>query len=238
MLTSIVADRRSRGSGRPPGEPQAEWRSVLVLALAALEAGLADIGLAAHHHRIVSRTQVSGGQAATEGELAKVRGRVLGSMPLSAPNAQKVENFLLTHFGVLPSQIVIPKEAEFTTLRKPVALGGAGQGTPAKFVGDWSELAARLDAIQYFRNAVVHADSRRLGAIPQNAARMGEGVTSSIWARQKDNTWSIQMPHAITAVRTTVAVFNTVASVVLSSVSYGASTAPFLKPPDELVPLD
>lgn len=236
LLISIAADRSSRGSGRPPGEPQAEWRAVLVLALAALEAGLVDIGLAAHHQRIVNQKPASVTTTAIEGELA--RARSLTSMSLSAPNAQKVENFMFAQFGILPSQIAIPKEAQFTTRSKPVALGGAGRGTPAQFIGDWKELAARLDAIQYFRNAVVHADSHKLSEIPKNTARHLKAVTGSIWARQKNDTWSIQMPHAVTAVRTTVAVFNTVASELLSVVKYGASVADILKPPDDIVPFD
>lgn len=123
LLSTIAADRRSRGSGRPPGQPQAEWRAVLVLALAALEAGLVDVGLAAHHHRISNQTTALGGGAATAAELTRARGRLLNSLPLSAPNAQKIEGFMLAQFGVLRSMIVVPSVAHFTARRKPQALG-------------------------------------------------------------------------------------------------------------------
>ena len=236
LLTSIVDDRSSRGSGRPPGEPQAEWRAVLVLALAALEAGLVEIGLAAHYQRIISRTKATDDEETITKELTRARGRILGEMSLSAPNAQKVENFILAQFGVLPSQIVIPEAAHFETRHKLVALGGAGRGTPVSFVGNWTELAARLDAIQYFRNAIVHADSHKLAAIPQRAASLPQGVTGSIWARMKDDTWSIQMPHAVTAVRTTVAVFNTMAYTLLSYTNCGGTIESALESPDKLVP--
>lgn len=236
LLTSIVADRRSRGSGRPPGEPQAEWRAVLVLALAALEAGLVDVGLTAHHHRIRSRS--AAGTAVTNEELSRARGRLLGSLPLSAPNAQKIENFLLAQFGVLPSQIVVPPEAHFTARAKAVALGGAGSGSPVAFAGNWTELAARLDAIQHFRNAIVHADSRKLSALPQAASSLPDSVRASIWAKQADRTWSVQMPHAVTAVRTTVAVFNTVTFVVYSAAGLPGSNWAALRRPDEVVPFE
>ncbi|MXZ96943.1 MAG: hypothetical protein F4Y99_13575 [Acidimicrobiaceae bacterium] len=236
LLMSIVKDRRSRGSGRPPGEPQAEWRAVLVLALAALEAGLVDVGLAAHHHRIRFRGGAS--TAATDEELARARGRLLTSLPLSAPNAQKVENFMLAQFGVLPSQIVVPPQAHFTTRVKAVALGGAGSGSPAEFAGEWQELAARLDAIQYFRNAIVHADSQKLETVPPSAQSLSDGAKGSIWALTKAGDWSLQMPHAVTAVRTTVAVFNTVSYTIYSAVGLSSSTSGGLKRPDEVVPFE
>ncbi len=238
LLRAIATDRRSRGSGRPPGQPQAEWRAVLVLALAALEAGLVDVGLAAHHHRVSSRCDALGDGAATEKELTRARGRLLSSLPLSAPNAQKIENFMLSQFGVLPSRIVVPPVAHFTARRKREALGGAGSGTKASFRGGWDELAARLDAIQYFRNAIVHADSRKLTTIPGAASSLPESVQDSIWARQKDGNWSLQMPHAVTAVRTTVAVFNTVADTLYAAAGLDESAQAVLRRPDEVVPFD
>ena len=238
LLTAIAADRSSRGSGRPPGQPQAEWRAVLVLALAALEAGLVNVGLAAHHHRIESRSATLGKGSATTNELARARGRLLSSLPLSAPNGQKIENFMLAQFGVLPSQIVIPEVARFTARRKPAALGGAGRGTSTRFSGDWSELAARLDAIQHFRNAIVHADSRKLTTIPKAASRLPERARDSIWATQKDGTWSLQMPHTVTAVRTTVSVFNTVVVALDSVAGLGESSRSVLRRPDDVVPFE
>lgn len=233
LLTSIVEDRRARGSGRPPGEPQAEWRAVLVLAMAALEAGLVDVGLAVHHHRIVDRAG-SGTQVAEE--LARARGRLVDSLPLSVPNSQKIENFMLSQFGVLPSQIRISPVAQFTTRSKPVALGGAGSGSRVPFSGDWKELAARLDAIQHFRNAIAHADSRRLTTIPQSASGLPENKRGSIWARQRDETWSLQMPHTVTAVRTTVSVFITVTGMLCSVASLPQGDSAGLRSPDTVVP--
>ncbi len=238
LLTAIAADRSSRGSGRPPGQPQAEWRAVLVLALAALEAGLVDVGLATHYHRIKRRSPIIGNDTETTEELARARGRLLSSLPLSAPNAQKIENLMLAQFGVLTSQIAIPEVARFTARRKPSARGGAGRGTSTPFSGDWSELAARLDAIQHFRNAIVHADSRKLTTIPTAASGLPEHVQGSIWANQTDGTWSLQMPHAVTAVRTTVAVFNTVAFVLYSVAGMGESSQSVLMPPDDVVPFE
>ncbi len=145
---------------------------------------------------------------------------------------------MLAQFGVLPSQIVVPPEAHFTTRAKAVALGGAGSGSPNRFAGNWTELAARLDAIQHFRNAIVHADSRKLVTIPQAASSLPDRVKASIWANQADGTWSVQMPHTVTAVRTTVAVFNTVAFVVYAAAGLRESNWAALRPPDEVVPFE
>jgi len=238
LLAAIAKDRKSRSSGRPRGQPQAEWRAVLVLALAALEAGLVDVGLAVHHHRVVSRSESLGDEAAIEKELARTRGRLLDLLPLSAPNAQKIENFMLAHFGVLPSHISVPRAAHFTARSKPEALGGAGSGTKVPFSGSWSELATRLDAIQYFRNAIVHADSRKLATIPSAASNLPKRVRGSIWARQKDGNWSLQMPHAVTAVRTTAAVFNTVAFNLFAATGLDESAQAVLRKPDKVVPFD
>jgi len=208
------------------------------LALAALEAGLVDVGLAAHYHRFVSRDGALGDGTATENELASARGRLLNSLPLSVPNAQKIENFMLAQFGVLPSGIVVPPVAHFTARCKPVALGGAGSGSRAPFTGGWDELAARLDAIQHFRNAIVHADSRKLTTIPHAASALPESIRGSIWASQKDGNWSLQMPHAVTAVRTTAAVFNTVAFTLYAAAGLDETVQAVLEPPDKVVPFD
>lgn len=230
LLASQVADRRSRSSGRPPRPSQAEWRAVVVLALAALETGLEDVLLVAHHQRI---TSVAVGVGATELEAA--RGRLLKSLSLSAPDAQKIENTVLAHFGVLPSQISIPAVAQFTTRRKPHAWEGTGTDIP--FSGDWRELATRLDAIQYFRNAVAHADSTKLKKVPQSVRSLPTGAQGSVCALKKDGTWSLQMPHAVTAVRTTVAVYNVVADALASVVNPGKPPQFGLRSPDEVVPV-
>lgn len=99
-------------------------------------------------------------------------------------------------------------------------------------------MAARLDAIQYFRNAIVHADSQKLTTIPQAAAALPDSVRGSIWASQKDATWSLQMPHAVTAVRTTAAVFNTVAFTLYAAAGLDDSVQTVLRRPDEVVPFD
>ena len=46
------------------------------------------------------------------------------------------------------------------------------------------------------------------------------------------------MPHAVTAVRTTVAVFNTVAFVLYSVAGMGESSQSVLMPPDDVVPFE
>ena len=235
LLKSIVRDRRSRGSGRPPGAPQAEWRAVVVLAVAALEAGLMDLALAAHHHRI---TKSVTSKAGTSAQLTTERRRLVDVLQLSAPNAHKIENFLLSHFGVRPAQIAVPAIAHFTTRSKQVALGGAGSGSRVPFNGDWRELSIRLDAIQYFRNAIAHADSRKLTTIPARALSLSPREQGSIWARQKNGMWSLQMPHAVTAVRTTVSVFNTVAEVLHSFAHLGRTGMPDLMKPDDVVPFN
>ena len=237
LLISIAADRRSRGRGRPPGEPQAEWRAVLVLALAALEAGLVDTGLATHHHRIVKLAKPPR-LSDSDNEMARARGRLLTSLPLSTPNAQKIENFLLSQFGVLPSRIIVPEVAHFTTLRKLKARKGAGSGIPGRFAGEWPELAARLDVIQYFRNAIAHADSRKLHTIPRVASSLSDKIIGTMWARTEEATWSLQMPHAVTAVRTIVSVFNTVTFTLCSVAHLKTANQPILRPPDEIVPFD
>ncbi len=99
--------------------------------------------------------------------------------------------------------------------------------------GGWSPIRA---ASQYFRNAIVHADSRKLTTIPGAASSLPESVQDSIWARQKGGNWSLQMPHAVTAVRTTVAVFNTVADTLYASAGLDESAQAVLRTPDEVVP--
>ena len=63
-------------------------------------------------------------------------------------------------------------------------------------------------------------------------------MQGSIWVRQEDGRWSLQMPHAVTAVRTTVAVFNTVAFMLYSAAGLGGPSQSVLRPPDEVVPFD
>lgn len=234
LLTSIVQDRRSRGSGRPPGEPQAEWRAVLVLAVAALEAGLVDVGLAVHHHRLLNPRDPTAAPNSPD-EITRARGRLMNSLPLSTPNGSKIENFMLSQFGVLPSQITVPVVAHFTTLRKPTARGGVGSGAPGQFTGNWSDLAERLDVIQYFRNAIAHADSRKLQTPPQVKSNTSNDK-GTMWAKKTDSTWSLQMPHTVTAVRATVSVFNTVAFTLFSVVGLGTSSQSVLRSPDDVVP--
>ena len=235
FLQVIISDRGSRSSGRPPGEPQAEWRAVLVLAMAALEAGLVEIALAAHHDRILRSSASVENDTQVSHQLARTRGRLIDSLPLSVPSAQKIENFLLTQFGLLPSQIVIPEEARFTARTKRDSWRGAGSGGRVRFSGDWQELGARMDAIQYLRNAIAHGDSRKLDTMPQWAEQLSGEVKSSIWARKKDDTWTLQMPHAVTAVRTTVAVFNTVTNMLCSIIDPSQSTKVTLRQPDVII---
>ncbi|MCY4068071.1 MAG: hypothetical protein OXE79_03025 [Acidimicrobiaceae bacterium] len=162
----------------------------------------------------------------------------MNSMPLSAPNAQKIENFMMAHFGVLRSMITVPDVANFTARCKQKARGGSGSGTTLQFSGGWDELAVRLDAIQYFRNAIVHADSQKLAEIPQSLSALSSSLRSSMWAEKENSSWSLQMPHAVTAVRTAAAVFNTVAFTLYNAVGLDASDMAVLKPPDEVVPFN
>ncbi|WP_420612671.1 hypothetical protein [Candidatus Spongiisocius sp.] len=178
------------------------------------------------------------GEAALQEDMTRARGRLLDSLPLSTPNAQKIEKFLLSQFGVLPSQIKVPPSAHFTTLRKKLALGGAGSGIPGRLEGKWAELAVRLDSIQYLRNAIAHADPRKLETIPQAASNLPDEVVATMWARKRDNSWSLQMPHAVTAVRTTVSVFNTVAFMLFTVTGLWESNQSVLRPPDNVVPFD
>ena len=206
--------------------------------------------LSAHLERIPADT--AAGANLKQHEIDRITNQLRNQISLSAPNAQKIENTLLSQFGIPPDRIEVPGIAHFTARSKQSARGGAGSGNPLPFSGTWQELATHLNTIQYFRNATVHADTRKLETIPGNVSQLSEQSKASLWATTVTDDWSIQMPHAVTALRTVVAVFNTVVyslderakSLALASttnpvVKEGISqtnVGPNLRLPDQVVP--
>lgn len=188
-----------RGSGRPPGPRDLYWPTVVSLSVASLEAGLEDIIFAAHGVRMggegdLIRSEVNAPDRNPRGWLVEER--------LMTPNARKLERVLFADFGLMLGDL--PEESRFTAMKKEVALGGAGRGVPTTSPSTWRELRTYFEALSHIRNATAHGDVRKLGSSPPAA----EGL---LWVKQKSGPWSVQMPHALTALRATLAIFNAVA---------------------------
>lgn len=131
-----------------------------------------------------------------------------------SPNCQKLERILFMDFGVLLDQL--PASATFTARKKDWSKGGAGSGTDTPGPTSWAELGKYLDTSSYIRNATAHGDAAKLGKHPANCKGM-------LWLEREDGTWSVQLPHALTALRATLAVFNTVAEALAQRIGYGGA---------------
>lgn len=187
------------GSGRRPGPRSLYWQTVAVSSLAALEAGLEDLIFAAHAarqgaagHVIVKGTNSADGNPR----------KWLVEDRLMAPNAQKIERVVFADFGVLLD--ALPAAAQFHARKKASPNGGDGRGSSVAGPANWSELGEYLNTLHYIRNAAAHGDATKLGRSPTGA----EGL---LWLKKQNGEWSVQQPHALTALRAVVAAFNAVA---------------------------
>lgn len=191
---------KGSGSGRRDGPRHLYWQTVAVFAFAALEAGLDDLVFAAH-----------GARQRAEGEPVAAGINSLDSNPrdwlvsnrLQSPSPRVVSRILFQDFGVMLGNL--PPIAMFEVRRKVSSKAGSGQGDATPGPPDWKALSSYLDALSYIRNAAAHGDPVKLHA---GRPAHGEG---DLWVKLQNGRWSVQQPHALTALRTALSVYNTVA---------------------------
>lgn len=211
----------SRGSGRRSGPRHVQWAVTIVAAYASLEAGLENLMVAAHGHR-TGKT----GHATLSRKLRKY----LVEQPLAAPNAAKIERLLFSQFGIELGALTDP--ARFTVRQKRLPHAGSGRGERKPSPVDWSGLRELLAAVSYIRNAVAHGDTRRQSLLP--SAGSGPAGAGLAWVQKADGTWSVQQPHALTGIRTTIAAYNAVAASLDAAIGFlGGAT--MLESPDDLI---
>lgn len=191
---------KGSGSGRREGPRHLYWQTVAVFAFASLEAGLEDLLFAAHGAR-----QGSEGKPVSAGSNSPDRNPRdwLVSKRLQNPSPQVVSRILFQDFGVVIGDL--PPIARFEVRRKLSSKGGSGRGDATPGPSDWKELSLYLDALSYIRNATAHGDPEKLH---EAQPRYGEGA---LWLKLQNGRWSVQQPHALTALRTALSVYNTVA---------------------------
>lgn len=205
---------KTKGSGRPAGRRRTLWSATCMLAVASLEAGLEEF--------VFSAFGVLTGRS---GPTTRQIRRTLVEDPLITPGPVKIARLLDAHFGVELDRL--PKVAQFEARRKLVAKGGSGKGDRIAGPKSWGELGRYLDALLYIRNGAAHGDTTKI----HNAPGTSEGL---LWVKQQSGGWSIQQPHAYTALSTVVSVFNTVADGLDRKLSLFAKPSP-LRRPNEVV---
>lgn len=207
------------GSGRRAGPRGLLWQAVAISSVAALEAGLEDLLLAAH----AVRAQAEGApvQAGTNAPEPKVR-KWLADDRLMGPNAQKIDRILFADFGLLLGPL--PVEGRFRPRRKTQPHAGSGQGREVDGPTTWGHLREYLDTLGFIRNAAAHGDAAKLGLPPSYLKCEGD-----LWLKKANGHWSVQQPHALTAVRTVLAVHNTIAIALAGSLG---TTKPSLTSPN------
>lgn len=203
---------KTRGSGRPAGRRRTLWSATCMLAVASLEAGLEELVFSAFG-------VLTGRAGATKREIR----RTLVEDPLVTPGPVKIARLLEAHFGVELDRL--PKIARFEARRKMVAKGGSGKGDPVAGPRSWADLGRYHEALMHIRNGAAHGDTTKIHNPPSTA----EGL---LWVIQQGGGWSIQQPHAYTALCTVVSVFNTVAHGLDRRLSLFANPTPLRHPND------
>ncbi|WP_373069902.1 hypothetical protein [Gemmatimonas sp.] len=193
-----------KGSGRPAGPRELYWPTTIALAIAALEAGLEDVLFAAHGVRQGDEgNPITNNVNCVDGNPHKW----LVADRLMAPGSQKIERVLFADFGVVLG--ALPQSARFAPISKPWSKGGYSRGTAIAGPTTWSGLRAYLDAMNHIRNATAHGDATKLGQSPT-------ACKGTLWLLQQSGAWSVQLPHALTALRATLSVFNVVVTALAS----------------------
>ena len=188
--------------------------------MAALEAGLEDLIFAAHAARLnVEGTAI---RRNTNSPDANPRPWLVETR-LMAPSVQKLERVLFTDFGLMLG--ALPHSARFTVLTKDEPNRGSGRGNPKSGPSSWSELRRYLEVLNYIRNATAHADAKKLLSPPT-------GCEGELWVTKDDGTWSVQQPHGLTGIRSALAVYNTIADALNSTLGRPSSLS--LQPPDSV----
>lgn len=210
---------KGTGSGRREGPRHLYWQTVVVFSFAALEAGLEDLIFAAHGVR-----QGAEGDPIEAGTNSPDRNprSWLVEKRLQNPGSDAVTRVLFQDFGVTVSSL--PRAAQFEVRHKAWSLGGSGRGAPRPGPRDWQGLRRYLDTLSYIRNATAHGDHSRLHE------GQPEHCEGDLWLKLKNGRWSVQQPHALTALRASVSVFNTVA--VELAAALGRRPPPNLTSPD------
>ena len=226
-------DRASRPSGRPPGPVQENWRSLIARSLDALRSGLEILLVHFQLERIIEhpRSDIDSNGVIHDRIATDLRDLI----QIPAPNSNTIENALLLQFGLARESILVPDVAHFTANRKPLAWGGDGRGQPVPFRHGWEQLSAMLNTTMHI---LVNIDTHRGDSIPQTASALSEQIRGSLWATTKGGEWTVQMPHAATALRTCVAVFDSVYYSLEVHAQWPATIAPSqlsLRSPDDVV---
>jgi hypothetical protein len=91
--------------------------------------------------------------------------------------------------------------------------GGAAKGVTTPGPNIWTVLREQLDALMRIRNATAHGDIFKLRKPPPFA----EGA---LWVSSSGGGWSMQQPHALTALRVVESVYNSIASELDRALSY------------------
>lgn len=205
LLVEFTA--RGAGSGRRAGPRDLLWQTVVISSVAALEAGLEDLLLAAHAVRLLAEGDpVLTGANAPDTNVRKW----LADDRLMGPNAQKIDRILFADFGILLG--ALPMAGQFRPRRKEQPNAGSGRGREVAGPATWGQLSNYLNAIAYIRNAAAHGDAAKLGPPPKHLQCEGD-----LWLKKANGNWSVQQPHALSAVRTVLAVHNTTADALASS---------------------
>ena len=181
---------QSYGSGRPAGPRSMLWSTTATAAADALQVGLQDLILSAHGIRVPSVL------ATRDTRQYLVEG------PLEELSVVTIERLLLAQFGIVLNRL--PRVARFEARRKVQAGRGPGKGESVPGSVSWDRLSKHLDTLTYIRDKTVNGD---IGA-PFNHPISSEGI---LWVPHKSGQWSMQQPHALSALRVAVATYDLVA---------------------------
>lgn len=226
-------DRASRPSGRPPGPVQKNWRSLIARSLDALRSGLEILLVHFRIERIIEHPRSDVDPTGVIHDRIATDLRDLIQIP--APTSNAIEDALLLQFGIARESILVPEIAHFTARSKPLAWEAGGRGQPIPTAPDWSQLSAMLNSAMHIR---ANIDTQRGGYVPPTASALSEQMRGSLWATTKGGEWTVQMPHAATALRICVAEFNSVCYSLEVHARWPTTVAPghlSLRSPDDVV---
>lgn len=225
--------RANSGRGRPPGDIQEEWKSLIAGSFDAVRRGLEVLFTHSQLHRIIEHPR--SGDHPTSVILDRLATDLRGLIYLPTPHSNEIENTLLLQFGITRESILVPDIARFTARSKPLAWEADGRGQPILTASDWAQLSAMSNTAMHIRT---NMDTHRGDSIPPTASALSEQVRGSLWATTKGGEWTVQMPHAATALRICVAVFNSVCYSLEVHARWPETVAPSqlsLRPPDDVV---
>ena len=123
---ALTRERAGRGSGRPPGDAQLEWRSLIAQASAALGSGLEALLLTTHLDRIEALAHSAVGTS--HHDSSRLESELHDLLNLPDPDARNIEDSILLQFGIVRESILVPEISHFTAKSKPLAFSGNGRG--------------------------------------------------------------------------------------------------------------